>query len=68
MFYAVFTNDLHYHLLTSAAVSRTLCNLSTKGGHKDVREVRPAARVTPEEPPSYLYSLCPLCAEARSKI
>jgi len=69
MAYAVFTGDPHYHLVTVAGGYRTMCNLSTKGSVKNVREPRLPARVMAEQPPpSLLYKLCPLCAVARAQI
>jgi hypothetical protein len=61
MAYAVYADDPNYHHLTSAGGYRTLCGLSTKGGRRGVREPRPAARVTLEPPPRFLYDPCPLC-------
>ncbi|HYG81817.1 MAG TPA: hypothetical protein VD861_15575 [Pyrinomonadaceae bacterium] len=67
MTYAVYKGDPYYHVMASAGLNRTLCNLSTKGSRRNVREVRPAARVTLDPPPSYLYDPCPLCEAARAE-
>jgi hypothetical protein len=69
MDYAVFTGDPHYHLVASAAGSKTMCDLSTKGSIKNMREPRFPARLTPEKPPlSFLYRHCPLCIAAQAKL
>jgi hypothetical protein len=67
MTYAVLTGDPHFHLMIAAGWPRTLCNLSTKGSLKNVREARPAGRVTREQPSPFLFSLCPLCDVAQSE-
>ena len=67
MAYAVYAGDPYYHVVASAGGYHTLCGLSTKGGRKGVREVRPAARVTLDQPPTYLYAPCPLCEAGRAK-
>jgi hypothetical protein len=58
--FATFPGDYQYHLLERAARTRTLCNLSTKGSRRDVRERRPSAVVTLSTPTPN-YSPCPLC-------
>lgn len=58
--YATFPGDDQFHLLRNAYLSRTLCNLSTKGGRRGVREQRPPAIVTIRAP-TLNYSPCPLC-------
>ncbi|HZH29575.1 MAG TPA: hypothetical protein VEY11_02195 [Pyrinomonadaceae bacterium] len=60
--YAVFPADSHFHLLGNAYRTRTLCDLSTKGGRSGIRERRPPAVVT-YSPPALNYTLCPLCME-----
>lgn len=65
MAYAVFAGDPHYHIMIDAGGPRTLCNLSTKGSRRNVREARPAGQVTREQP-SPFYSLCPHSAVART--
>src|SRR2546423_12937202 len=50
--YATFASDQEYHLVDSASgYNRTLCDLSTKGSLKKIRQYRPPARVTRETPP-----------------
>lgn len=58
--FATFPGDYHYHLLERAARTRTLCNLSTKGSIRGVRERRPPAVVILSTPTPN-YSPCPLC-------
>ena len=58
--YAVFSGDDQFHLLNSLKQTRTLCDLSTKGGRRGVRERRPPAVVSLSRPTPN-YSLCPLC-------
>lgn len=58
--FATFPDDYHFHLLERAALTRTLCNLSTKGGKRGVRERRPPAVVILSTPTPN-YSPCPLC-------
>ena len=65
MVYAVFTGDPHYHLVVPAAGSKTLCDLSTKGSIKNVREPRLPARVTLEKPP-HLRTIQAMLALRRS--
>ena len=58
--FAVFPGDYQFHLLKKANQTRTLCDLSTKGGKRGVRERRPPAVVTQSFPlPN--YAPCPLC-------
>ncbi|HEX8633069.1 MAG TPA: hypothetical protein VF703_02845 [Pyrinomonadaceae bacterium] len=58
--FAFFPADLHVHLLKNAYRTRTLCDLSTKGGRRGVRERRPPAVVTLSAPTPN-HTLCPLC-------
>lgn len=58
--YAVFSGDYQFHLLKSVKQTRTLCDLSTKGGRRGVRERRPPAVVSLSAP-TPAYTLCPLC-------
>lgn len=58
--FAVFPGDNEFHLLQNAYRTRTLCDLSTKGGKRGVRVRRPPAVVTLSTPPPR-YSLCALC-------
>ncbi|HEY1404596.1 MAG TPA: hypothetical protein VGB05_10750 [Pyrinomonadaceae bacterium] len=58
--FALFPGDYEYHLLTHACRTRTLCDLSTKGGRRGVRERRPPAVVTISAPAPN-YSPCSLC-------
>jgi hypothetical protein len=58
--FATFPGDQHFHLLERAAMTRTLCDLSTKGGKRGVRERRPPAVVILSQPTPN-YSPCPLC-------
>jgi hypothetical protein len=67
MAYAVYKGDQYYHVTASAGLYHTLCGLSTKGSRKGVRELRPAARVTLDPPPRYLYDPCPLCEAGPAK-
>jgi hypothetical protein len=57
---ATFPGDYHFHLLKNACRTRTLCDLSTKGAGREVRERRPPAVVTLSSPtPNYTpYTLC----------
>jgi hypothetical protein len=58
--FATFPGDYHFHLLERAARTRTLCDLSTKGGRRGVRERRSPA-VVALFAPTLNYSPCPLC-------
>jgi hypothetical protein len=58
--FALFPGDPQFHLLKNAYRTRTLCDLSTKGGRRGVRERRPPAVVTLSAPAAN-YILCPLC-------
>jgi hypothetical protein len=60
--FAVFPGDYQFHLLKSVKQTRTLCDLSTKGGRRGVRERRPTAVVTLSSPTPN-YAPCPLCVE-----
>lgn len=60
MAFALYPRDSQFHLLKNAYRTRTLCELSTKGGRRAVRERRPPAVVTLSPPPPH-YSPCPLC-------
>ena len=60
--YATFTDDVHYHLLAGAARLRTLCELSTKGAKRGVRERRPPA-VVAFTAPKPIYSPCARCVQ-----
>ena len=52
--FATFPGDYQFHLLERAALTRTLCNLSTKGDRRGVREWRPPAVVVLSAPtPNY---------------
>ncbi len=65
--YATFSGDQHYHLVEAAGgYIRTLCNLSTKGSLKNIRQYRPPARVTMETLPTG-YTACPLCHAEQTK-
>lgn len=68
MAYAVYAGDPYYHVVASAGGYHTLCGLSSKGGRRGVREIRPAGRVTLDPPPLYLYAPCPLCEAERVKL
>ena len=66
--YATFAGDLEFHLVDSASgYNRTLCELSTKGSLKKIRQYRPPARVTRETPPP-THALCPLCEAVVAKV
>ena len=65
--YATFSGDEHYHLVNSAGgYNRTLCDLSTKGSLRNIRQYRRPARVTTEIPPP-THAPCPLCHAARAR-
>jgi hypothetical protein len=66
--YATFSGDQQYHLVDSASgYNRTLCDLSTKGSLKKIRQYRPPARVTRETPPP-THAPCPICHAVRAKV
>ncbi|HEX8127847.1 MAG TPA: hypothetical protein VF527_02015 [Pyrinomonadaceae bacterium] len=58
--FAAFPCDYQIHLLKNAYRTRTLCDLSTKGSRRGVREQRPPAVVTVSIMPPH-HTLCPLC-------
>jgi hypothetical protein len=69
MAYAVFTGDPHYHLVASVTECKTLCDLSTGGSIKNVRELRFAGRITLDEPPLLsLHTKCLLRIAARAQL
>ncbi|MGB7925254.1 MAG: hypothetical protein WCF57_18595 [Pyrinomonadaceae bacterium] len=66
--YALFSGDRHYHVVISTAShNRTVCNLSTKGSLRKIRQYRPPARVTHEPPDPSTHKPCPLCHEAQAR-
>jgi hypothetical protein len=67
--YALFSGDRHYHLVVATgSQNRTLCNLSTKGSLRNIRQYRPPAQVTNEPPDPSTHKPCPLCQEARARV
>lgn len=66
--YATFSGDQQYHLVNSAGgYNRTLCDLSTKGSLRNIRQYRRPARVTTEVPPP-THTPCPLCHGVRAEM
>src|ERR1044072_844873 len=66
--FATFAGDQEYHLVDWASgYNRTLCDLSTKGSLRKIRQYRPPARVTRETPPP-THAPCPLCSAVRAKV
>lgn len=61
--FALYPDDPHYYLGAAASGYRTLCDISTKGGKRNVRELRPPTRVIRERlTPHSPYRLCPMFA------
>lgn len=66
--YAIFSADEHYHLVNSSGgYNRTLCELSTKGSLRNIRQYRRPARVTTEIPPP-THAPCPLCHAVKAEM